>query len=561
MAKAGCVLLLLGALNGCSLSAAAVRKVRVLLPAPSSPLEREAGLLLSREITRRAGVKVSFEGRAPLTIELAVYGKEDSDGFSIADRPGGGILITGHNQRSLIYGVGKLLRSSSFTKNGFTPMTCRGDDIPACPLRGVYFATHFGNFYDAAPLDEIRRYLEDIALWGYNAVVFDFPAMSFDGFRDPAAKASLERILRLMESAKSLGLGVGLIEASNQGFKTAPIALRAPLFPDPLGERGYTGVNIDPCSSSGHAYLVDYWKELLDQFRSTGLDYIVFWPYDEGGSGSAECWPWGARGFPQLSKEISGLARAMYPRCQTVLSTWMYDTPPAGEWEGLTRLVAADRSWVDYILADAHEDFPRYPLDHGVPGNLPLLNFPEISMWGMSPWGGYGASALGSHLQHLWNQVAGKVAGGFLYSEGIYEDIDKIIYSRFYWDTPSSSLETTREYIAFYYSPQVVEGVARAIGIMEENHHRGWKQGKINGRIAASAIEAARLVQAADKELPREVRQSWRWRILYLRAQIDAELFRNHGQLEGPALKQAFDELTQIYHAQQANLVLRPPRL
>lgn len=34
---------------------------------------------------------------------------------------------------------------------------------------------------------------------------------------------------------------------------------------------------------------------------------------------------------------------------------------------------------MNYILADAHEDFPRYPLDVGVPGRLPLLTFPEIS--------------------------------------------------------------------------------------------------------------------------------------------------------------------------------------
>ncbi len=74
---------------------------------------------------------------------------------------------------------------------------------------------------------------------------------------------------------------------------------------------------------------------LLDQFSDTGLDWIVSWPYDEGGCGCSECWPWGARGHVQLSKEISQLVRRKYPRCRFVLSTWVYDSPPAGEWTGL----------------------------------------------------------------------------------------------------------------------------------------------------------------------------------------------------------------------------------
>jgi len=47
-------------------------------------------------------------------------------------------------------------------------------------------------------------------------------------------------------------------------------------------------------------------------------------------------------------------------------------------------------------MVDDHDDFPRWPLDHGggKVGGLPLLNFPEISMWGRSPWGGYGFNPL-----------------------------------------------------------------------------------------------------------------------------------------------------------------------
>ena len=140
----------------------------------------------------------------------------------------------------------------------------------------------------------------------------------------------------------------------------------------------------------------------------------------------------------------------------------MFDTPPEGEWQGLADALAKADRWVDYILADAHEDFPRYPLDVGVPGNLPLLNFPEISMWGNWPWGGSGANPLPARFQRLWDQVKHVVQGGFPYSEGIYEDMNKAVVAQFYWDRDRSARETLEEYIAYEFGPGVDAGRAGA---------------------------------------------------------------------------------------------------
>ena len=128
----------------------------------------------------------------------------------------------------------------------------------------------------------------------------------------------------------------------------------------------------------------------------------------------------------------------------------------------MSKALAADKSWADYVMADAHEDFPRYPLDEGVPGRLPLLNFPEISMWRQTPWGGYGADPLPARLQRLWNQTQGKLAGGTPYSEGIYEDLNKVICSQLYWKPDRPTMDTVREYAAFEYSPDVADDVASA---------------------------------------------------------------------------------------------------
>ena len=70
--------------------------------------------------------------------------------------------------------------------------------------------------------------------------------------------------------------------------------------------------------------------------KDIGLDFLVFWPYDEGGCGCEKCQPWGCNGFLRLSRSLAELGREYFPNLQTVLSTWMFDTPPEGEWLGLS---------------------------------------------------------------------------------------------------------------------------------------------------------------------------------------------------------------------------------
>jgi len=465
--------------------AAATKSVRLALPPQPGPVVENVGQILTRQIQQRCEAKVKTSGDAPLTVELAIESGVGAEGFRIEDRAGGSVRIVGNDQRGLLYGAGKFLRTSRYDQGGFTPGAWRGTSVPVCPVRGVYFATHFNNFYEAAPIEEAQRYVEDLALWGVNSLILHFPHWQFNGFDDPAARRSLDRLKEITQAAHAVGMRVGLIEAANDAFKSSPGELRNTQVPDPLGRHGNFGVQLCPAKPEAQELLLRDWGRLLDEFADVGLDYVNYWPYDEGGCGCKECWPWGARGYPKLCRELSRRVRAKFPRARIILSTWTYDTPPCGEWEGLTKALAADKSWVDYIQADAHEDFPRYPLENGVPGGLPLLNFPEISMWGQSPWGGYGANPLPGRLQRLWDQTQKKLSGGFPYSEGIYEDLNKVIVSQFYWDPARPATETVKEYIAFEYSPEVAEQLAVVVETFEKNHRRNQI-----GPGAAAALES-----------------------------------------------------------------------
>jgi len=344
---------------------------------------------------------------------------------------------------------------------------------------------------------------------------------------------------------RELGLRFG-IGANNTLFSGVPAHLRATPLPDPTKRRGNSGYPVCPGNPEGRAYIIDNFQRLFEQLQDVGLDFLVHWPYDEGGCACEKCLPWGSNGFLKLSRELTELGQSCFPGLQTVMSTWMFDTPPEGEWQGLADALQRKPGWVNYIQADSHEDFPRYPLDVGVPGNLPLLNFPEISMWGNWPWGGMGANPLPSRLQRLWNQVKHKVQGGFPYSEGIYEDANKVVAAQFYWDRDQSAQATLEEYIAYEFGAGATQDLLALIARLETAATRAQQQQPVSAQDAA---DACRLAEEVDRRLPAWARQNWRWEILRLRAVLDRERFGGGG-LASPAAEAAMLRLMEIYHCQ-----------
>jgi hypothetical protein len=526
-----------------------VRSVQIELPADAAAVMRRVGEIASREIAARAGVGVSGGGEAGFAIVLAVDPALPREGFAVADADGGNVRITGADAAAVLYGVGKFLRTSRYTPDGFVPGAWRGASAPEGSFRAVYAATHFNNYYEAAPADEVSRYLEELALWGANAVVAHFPTWSFAGFDAPEARKNIEQIRRLLLAAKNVGMKTGLIQCPNQGFTSAPEGARAEPNRDESRRRGNMGVNCCPSKPEGRAYLEALYARLFDEFKDIGIDYLICWPYDEGGCGCDACAPWGGKAFPALSKRVAELGRAVYPKLDAILSTWLYDLPPSGEWDGLDAFVRQDGAWLDGIMCDDHFDFPRYPLDRGVPAGLPLYNFPEISMWGRNPWGAFGANPLPSRYEGLWRQTAGKLAGGMPYSEGIFEDMNKVVCFQFYWNGKAAAEETLREYIAYEFSPDAADDVLAAVRLLES----AWLE------RGPKSQEAFALLEKVDAALPVWARNAWRWRILYLRGLIDSELAANGGKIEGAVLRDAFGELTRIYHAETAHPPVKPP--
>jgi hypothetical protein len=269
------------------------------------------------------------------------------------------------------------------------------------------------------------------------------------------------------------------------------------------------------------------------------------------------------------------LYKQLFPAGKVILSTWFFDHFTDGEWAGLDMALSARPDWCDYLLADDCADtFPVYPLQNGVPGQLPMVSFPEISMyqctpWSgfgpspqFTPWGGWGANPLPTHLQNLWQPLGDALSGGFPYSEGIYEDLNKAICAQYFWNPNQPTELTVQRYLAYEFGAQAANLLTESIKTLENNLLRNlsrqdnvWRTRLAHNEGVAEAWQAFCDV---DVQLSAERRACWRWRILYLRAHLDAELTASGGT-STPACELAFRELTRIYHAEKALWWVAPP--
>ncbi|MCX6879082.1 MAG: hypothetical protein NTW21_35535, partial [Verrucomicrobia bacterium] len=206
---------------------AAVKSVRLVLPSRTGPVIENTGKVVTRQVMQRCEAKVVTGTNVPLTVELAVEKGIGAEGYRIEDRTGGGVRIAGNDERGLVAGVGKFLRTSRYDKGGFTPGPWRGTSVPTRQVRGIYFATHFHNYYHEAPVEEIERYVEDLALWGLNELVVWYYMHHFDGADDPKAVEFRKRLHAIMAAAKRIGMDVSLGVVGNEAYGNSSAALRA----------------------------------------------------------------------------------------------------------------------------------------------------------------------------------------------------------------------------------------------------------------------------------------------------------------------------------------------
>lgn len=475
-------------------------------------------------------------------------------------------IIYGNTPVAFNAAVGKMLRNGIENTQSFF---CHFDE----EIRAIYFANHFHNYYHCAPIEEVLDYLESLALWGQSTVWLWFDMHHFSSIEMPEAKEMIGRMKRIFAKAKSLGMKTALTKLANEYYAGAPKEVLAEnstksgLYKAKMG--GFFNTEICPSVAAGKRLIFQALEEFLAAFDDTGIDYITLWPYDQGGCSCEKCYPWGGKGFYDLSKEIASIIKEKYPNTQVGISTWYFDCFTANECEFETffRRFEKEKVWFDYVISNEN-----HPTLECLQGRVPILSFPEISM-SVTPWGGYGAAPIPTKIAGELDKYGAYCNGCMVYSEGIFEDINKIICLEKCRDKKCDVREIVKEYCSVLVGKELageltdlvfdLETTLPRFGVNAKGERMDYPAEKPK-ELYTFLIKRQDLVQnvydrfvALNEKIPNAAKQNWRYEILYLRAWGDYELCKNGG-VPNDETDRIYTRLVQIFHAENAGYFVSP---
>jgi len=514
--------------------------VRVLGTEVSDGARTAAALLKERIADRTALSSAGDVFRVTYVLDPSVSG--DVARVSVK---GGEAVVRAGRTRGFLAGSGNLLKSLRYGVTSFAAADGTYDFAPAKELRMAYLSRHFLNSFMEAPAETMCRYMDDLALDGINAFKFQYCISPIDVSYESAERiAAFERTSKAMhDRLVVLDCGFCAWGGGNQLPQNSPESLRGE--PNVVPRRGNAGFNACP-EKPGALEAIYAWQETeLDKLNGARIDFFCHWPYDEGGCNCEKCRPWGGNGMPRLVEKLAARNKVRCPGAKTIFSTWYFlEEDFVGLWKYLET-----HDWVDYLLiADPGID-PDFPVRNPPPGHAKLITFPEISMWGRAPWGGFGATVIARRLEKAFRQVEKVVSGFNYYSEGFFEDVNKAVVTDLYVNPDETVDGILRRYAAYHFAGTDPEDFVRLAALLEKTHRiEDWQE--------ADVTAAKALVDKMDREILPSLKSSWRWRLVYLRATIDRGIFgtryrayqvRDQGDVLSPEMHACFDELTAIY--------------
>ncbi len=475
--------------------------------------------------------------------------------------------VRGGRFRALVFGAGCLLRSICYGAKTFDVSSGEFAFRPAKSIREVYLARHFNTWYHRASAEELSRYVDDLVLCGVNSIK-SFPTVAAVDrrFSDDSERQMFEATTRvLVRRIKNLDIGFAVSGGGNVSGKAIPKSIRAERYgPDVM--RGFSDFSVCPEKPGGLEQLLSERREALKASEGLAIGEFVYWPYDEGGCACGKCSPWGGRGYLKLIERMAKMNGVAHPEARHIVSTWLFDD---ADWQGLYRYLQT-QDWVGGLVVDSHDKFPEYPLHHPVPKNIPIITFPEVSMWGRFPWGGTGATPLPRRFERLFREAEPVASGFSIYSEGLFDDVSKFEIAALYANPKISYRDALAEYCHYEFPGADAADFVRLCEMLEDIHctsldpaaHAGDTS---NNSLAnyvkfADDVELSRRASVAEmaESLAEKVecamlpcrRGTWRWRQIALRAKIDAAVYRAR-DIRPDAAVAAYRELIELYHAER----------
>jgi hypothetical protein len=478
-----------------------------------NPVQGKAADMLSDEVFVRTGIHLPLDVNVPKNGRAIVLGSadampggiktpeglavpENAEGYAVwTDEAAGHVCLTGRDDRGVLFAVGRLLRLLCMRPGEVTlAPNIAIASAPKYPIRGHELGYRDkSNTYDAWSVEQYEQYLRDLAVFGSNMIQMIYDHNKHERLGPHMTEPALDRCAKLAALWDSYGLDVWVwmpIDENLADPDEAAVALKA---------RRTFFENVSPLTA-------------------------VFVP-----RGSQKVQP-----LLAWMGQLAEVLREVHPDAQLWLSSENESNVPSLAFnETLFDYLKKEQpSWLTGAVFDTWQEFTLKMLRERLPRQYPISRYADIThsvrcQYPVPQWDRAFAQTLGREcinprpegMAHIFRLLSHYSIGFNTYSDGVNDDVNKVIWSALGWDEDADVREILRDYGRYFVGEDYRDAIPDGLLALERN----W-----DGPLAENeGIEQTLdLWRDMEKRASKEASGNWRFQMGLYRAYYDAYLQR-----------------------------------
>lgn len=441
------------------------------------------------------GIASSFNNNGPFSQVNVGSLNKAVEGFKIKAINDGKnaptIFIIGNDTRGMLFGVGYFLRKISMTPGKIlVPNDLNIDTHPLIALRGHQLGYRpKTNAYDGFTEAMWEQYIRDLAVFGTNAIEL-MPPITDDAANSPMFPLpQMEMMIRMSRILQKYDLKVWIWYPEMFGDYTKPENVQRSL---------------------------DDNRKIFSQLPK--IDAIFICGGDPGNLPPAIL-------FTQLEKKAK-ILRQYHPKAEIWVSPQGFNKE---RMDDFIQLVKKEPAWLTGIVHGPQISMDVNDFRKQIPAKYPIRQYPDIthsldSQYSVPDWDFAFAATENretinprpiteSAIFHA-DSMSSK-CGFITYSEGLNDDVNKIVWSGLGWNPNANLTEILEDYSRYFIGPEYASDFAQGLFNLEQN----W-----NGPLLGNTSVYTTLYkfQSMDKKALPDVRLNWRFQQAMYRAYYDA---------------------------------------
>lgn len=484
--------------------------VLVLAPGMTGPELKAADMLLD-EVEKRSWVRWPITKILPksgkgivlgqrtsliksfpaLAGKLKATGAEKAEGYRIVTLESGLVIVAGNDARGVLFGAGKLLQMMDYSRN----MVSLAEKIdlstsPKYKLRGHQLGYRpKTNTNDGMSAAMWEQYIRDLVIFGTNAIEL-IPPISDDALDSPHFPLDPQKMMiEMSRLCKEYGIECWVWYPAMAPNYADPVTLNREL------------------------------KEWGDVLRQLPRVDAVFVPGGDPGHTAPKVF------FPMLEKQTAQLKK-LHPGA----TMWMSPQGFNEEWmNDFFSIMNTQPTWLEGIVFGPQQRISLQELRAKVPKRYKMRFYPDIThslgaQYPVPDWDFAYATTLQREPINprpmdeaaIFKSVQPYAEYGFLtYSEGLNDDVNKIIWSGLGWDPNTNVADILREYGRYFIGTKVGDAFGKGLMNLEQN----WR-GLLEENQGVQTTLAQ--FQELEKNATPQMLQNWRFQEGLYRAYYDA---------------------------------------